>query len=40
MPSLAKMVLEQVAEPENQPTDEEVRNADDCVEDNYKNELY
>ena len=40
MPSLAKMILEQVAEPDNQPTSEEVQDADAFVEDNYKTELY
>ena len=40
MPTLAKMILEQVAAPEKPPTEEEVKEADEFVEDNYKTGLY
>jgi len=40
MPSLARMILEQTAPPEEPPTDKSVEEADDFVEDNYKTELY
>ena len=40
MPTLAKMILEQVAEPESPPTEQEVKDADEFVEDNYKTGLY
>ena len=39
-PTLANMILDQVAEPDNPPTEEEVKEADDFVEDNYKSGLY
>ncbi len=40
MPTLAQMILEQVAEPDNPPSKEEIKDADDFVEDNYKTGLY
>lgn len=40
MPTLAKMILEQVAPPESPPSEQEVKEADDFVEDNYKTGLY
>ena len=40
MPSLARMVLEQIAPPDDPPAEEASRAADEFVEDNYKNELY
>jgi uncharacterized protein len=40
MPSLARMVLEQIASPDSPPTEEAVRTTDEFIEDNYKNELY
>jgi len=39
-PTLANMILEQVAPPEQPPTEEEVKEADEFVEDNYKTGLY
>jgi len=39
-PTLAKMILDQVAPPEKPPTREEVKEADEFIEDNYKNGLY
>ena len=40
MPTLAQMILEQVATPEKQPTKEEIKEGDEFVEDNYKTGLY
>jgi PPOX class probable FMN-dependent enzyme len=40
MPSLAKMILEQVAPPDRPPSTDEVNAADDFVEDNYRTGLY
>ena len=40
MPSLAHMILEQVAPPEKPPTEHEIKEADEFVEDNYKTGLY
>ncbi|HJN60355.1 MAG TPA: pyridoxamine 5'-phosphate oxidase family protein, partial [Alphaproteobacteria bacterium] len=40
MPTLAQMILEQVATPEKLPTEEEIKEGDDFVEDNYKTGLY
>jgi len=40
MPSLAHMILEQVAPPEKPPTAKEIKDADEFVEDNYKTGLY
>jgi PPOX class probable FMN-dependent enzyme len=40
MPTLAQMILEQVAEPEKPPTPEEVSEGDEFIEDNYKTGLY
>lgn len=40
MPSLAHMILEQVAPPDKPPTSQEIKEADDFVEDNYKTGLY
>lgn len=39
-PSLARMILEQAAPPEEPPSEEEVKDADEYVEDNYKTGLY
>jgi hypothetical protein len=40
MPSLAHMILDQVAPPDKPPTQQEIENADEFVEDNYKTGLY
>jgi hypothetical protein len=40
MPTLAQMILEQVATPEKQPTKEEIKEGDEFIEDNYKTGLY
>lgn len=40
MPSLARMILEQTAPPDEPPTDEEVQDGDEFIEDNYKTGLY
>ena len=40
MPTLAQMILEQVATPEKPPTTEEIKDGDDFIEDNYKTGLY
>lgn len=40
MPTLAQMILEQVATPEKPPTKEEIKEGDDFIEDNYKTGLY
>ena len=40
MPTLAQMILEQVATPENLPTKEEIKEGDEFIEDNYKTGLY
>jgi hypothetical protein len=40
MPTLAQMILEQVATPEKQPTKEEIKEGDVFIEDNYKTGLY
>ena len=39
-PTLGKMILEQIAPADKPPTEEEIKDADDFVEDNYKTELY
>ncbi len=39
-PSLAQMILEQAAPPDKPPTEEEIKEGDDFVEDNYKTGLY
>ena len=40
MPTLAQMILEQVATPETQPTKEDIEEGDEFIEDNYKTGLY
>ena len=40
MPTLAQMILEQVATPEKQPTKEDIEEGDEFIEDNYKTGLY
>jgi PPOX class probable FMN-dependent enzyme len=40
MPTLAHMILDQVAPPGKPPTKEEIKEADEFVEDNYKTGLY
>ena len=40
MPSLGRMVLEQIAPPEQPPTEDVVQATDEFIEDNYKNEPY
>ena len=40
MPTLAQMILEQVATPEKQPTKEDIKEGDEFIEDNYKTGLY
>jgi len=40
MPSIGKMILEQTAEANNPPSEDEIKVVDEYVEDNYRNELY
>ena len=40
MPTLAQMILEQVATPDKPPTKEEIEEGDEFIEDNYKTGLY
>tara|TARA_Y100000814_G_scaffold239722_1_gene184076 strand:- start:765 stop:1415 length:651 start_codon:yes stop_codon:yes gene_type:complete len=40
MPTLAKMILEQTAETNNPPSEQEIKDADEFVEDNYKTGMY
>jgi PPOX class probable FMN-dependent enzyme len=40
MPSLGKIILEQTAEQNKLPSDEDVKAVDEYIEDNYRNELY
>ena len=40
MPTLAKMILEQVAPPEEPPSEQDVKDGDEFIEDNYKTGLY
>ncbi len=40
MPTLAQMILEQVATPEKQPSKEEIEEGDEFIEENYKTGLY
>jgi PPOX class probable FMN-dependent enzyme len=40
MPSLGKIILEQTAEENKQPSEDEVKVVDEYIEDNYRNELY
>jgi hypothetical protein len=40
MPSLAKIILEQVAPPEKPPTEKEVKEGDEYVEEAYRTEMY
>ncbi len=40
MPTLARMILEQTAPPESAPSEKEVEEADEFVEDDYKTSLY
>ncbi len=40
MPSLGKMILDQTADAGNPPAEDEVKIADEYIEDNYRNELY
>ncbi len=40
MPSLGKIILEQTAEANKQPSEDEVKVVDEYIEDNYRNELY
>ena len=40
LPSLAQMVMEQVAPPDDPPSKDAIDAADEFVEDNYRNELY
>ena len=40
MPSLAKMILEQTASDDNPPSEQEIIEADEFVEENYKTEMY
>jgi PPOX class probable FMN-dependent enzyme len=40
MPSLAKIILEQVAPPNKQPTEKEVKEGDEYVEEAYRTEMY
>ena len=40
MPSLGRMILEQTAPPEEPPSEETVKEADEFVEENYRTELY
>ena len=40
MPTLAKMILEQVAPPEEPPSEQDIKDGDEFIEDNYKTGLY
>jgi PPOX class probable FMN-dependent enzyme len=40
MPSLGKIILDQTAEANKPPADDEVKVVDEYIEDNYRNELY
>ena len=40
MPSLGKIILDQTAEANQPPAEEEVKVIDEYIEDNYRNELY
>ena len=40
MPSLAKMVLEQISPPDSPPDDATIQAGDEMIEDNYRNEMY
>lgn len=40
MPSLGKIILDQTAEENKPPADDEVKVVDEFIEDNYRNELY
>ncbi len=40
MPSLGKIILDQTADVGNPPAEDEVKIADEYIEDNYRNELY
>ena len=40
MPSLGKIILEQTAEANKQPGEDEIKVVDEYIEDNYRNELY
>ena len=40
MPSLGKIILEQTAEADKQPDEDEIKVVDEYIEDNYRNELY
>ena len=40
MPSLAKMILEQTTSDDNPPSEQEIIEADEFVEENYKTEMY
>lgn len=40
LPSLSQIVMEQVAPPDDPPSDDAIHAADEFVEDNYRNELY
>lgn len=40
MPTLGKMILEQTAPPNEPPTEEVIKDADEFIEDNYKTGLY
>ena len=40
MPSLGKIILEQTAQADAMPSDEEINVVDELIEDNYRNGLY
>jgi len=40
MPSLGKMILEQIAPPAKPPTPKEVAEGDEWIEESYKTEMY
>jgi len=40
MPSLGKIIMQQTAEQNNPPSDDDIKVVDEFIEDNYRNELY
>ena len=40
MPSLGKIIMQQTAEQDNPPSDDDIKVVDEFIEDNYRNELY
>jgi PPOX class probable FMN-dependent enzyme len=40
MPSLGKIIMQQTADQDNLPSDDDIKAVDEYIEDNYRNELY